>query len=342
MNIVSKAQNIPLDHLGNSEQPKSLVQNSSDASAYSGSNETQFKTMPTNTTVKNLAVIQELLKEVLEEVRFPDPSTITLRVVQGLIGPGSPAAMCGQVLIFSDDSLMEYESLDEVERRDYDEWNNLLNEIPETPNEIGRYLDNCSKVALERIDTLSKKFVSKCSPDEAAAILSHELGHNKHHHAHRRSQRINLLASLAFVSAAFSTVSLIRYLGHSMRLPVVLFEFLTILTALTYAGNAIQRTHEVEADGECANSERYRRGLVSYHKKWLLFTLLGKATSNFENKVEQMLQQWDLFQQHPNSAKRLQYATELSVQPEHSKTMPNTGSWAVAELWQAARKLIGS
>jgi len=194
---------------------------------------------------------------------------------------------------------------------DYTEWLQLLDNIPDTPEELGKYLDECSEEKRNRIMELSVCFNTFLSRNELKAIIAHELGHAKHHHI-LKIFGMFLIAYKSFVLMQ----SLIEYSASngpsSLYEPLRLFSSATPFAALPLAYialKAISRNHEIEADGEC--SGEYQKGLSKLHKKNLINKLLKVPTASFAARAKQMLKEKEWMASHPNSAKRLAHAVEI-------------------------------
>lgn len=194
---------------------------------------------------------------------------------------------------------------------DYIEWLQLLDNIPDTPEELGKYLDECPEGKRNRIAELSVCFNNFLSKNELKALVAHELGHAKHHHILKKSGMF-LIAHKSFVLMQ----SLIKYAAingpSSFYGPLRLFAGVASFAVLPLAyivSRAISRNHEIEADGEC--SGEYQKGFLELHKKILVNELLEAPTASFAAKVKQMLKEKKWMTSHPNSAKRLTHAVEI-------------------------------
>lgn len=201
------------------------------------------------------------------------------------------------------------------------EWILIVDEIPNTPSELGKFIDSCSESKRNRIKELAKKFKEVLSQDELESILAHELGHAKHHHFLKSSGLVLMTLTANALMQVFAT-RIGFGLGYALAsIPLV---WLTI--------KAISRSHEEEADGECAHVIKYQRGMLKFHKKELINDLFEKTSSSFEAKTHEMLNGMDWRSSHPNSAKRLQRAIEISKHQNHPKTVMTTTAWILAGL----------
>jgi Zn-dependent protease with chaperone function len=185
------------------------------------------------------------------------------------------------------------------------EWLQLLDNIPDTPEDLGKYLDGCSEEKRKRIAELSVRFNNVLSRNELKAIVAHELGHAKHHHFLKRSGMF-LIASKSFALMQ----SLLKYAAlsgpSSFYKPLRLFGGIAPFAVLPLAyivSKAVSRNNEMEADSEC--SGEYQKGLLEFQKKNLVNELLRVPTVSHADKIKQMLKEKEWRSTHPNHAKRL-------------------------------------
>lgn len=204
---------------------------------------------------------------------------------------------------------------------DFREWILMLDEIPNTPSELGKFIDTCPAEKRNRIKDLAKKFKEVLSQDELESILAHELGHAKHHHLLKSSGLMLLALTADKLTQAFANT--IGF-GTEYAFASIPLVWLTI--------DAISRSHEEEADGECAHVNKYQRGMRKFHKKELINDLFEKTSSSFETKTNEMLQDIEWTSSHPNRAKRLQHAVDISKHQNHPKTAMTKAAWILAGL----------
>lgn len=272
-----------------------------------------------------LGRIQGLLKGICQDLGIKDSSRINLRVSRQL---GANACMIGTinswggpVLCLGDTYFKNYESLLNTDNSEFRKWLALLDEIPNTPAELGRYMDGCSIEKRNQIQRLSRKFKDVLSQDELESMLAHELGHAKHYHLLKISGL--LLLTLAADKAAQVFAKKIGF--HTV------YTFLS-LPLIYIAIQAIARGCESEADGECAVTAKYQRGMLEFHKKQLISELFKKTFFSFEKKVDQMIKASDWRSSHPNAAKRLQHAVQLTQKQNHPSTKMTKVAWALTGL----------
>jgi hypothetical protein len=198
-----------------------------------------------------------------------------------------------------------------LNHNDYKEWLQLFDDIPNTPVELGRYLDECSENKKQRIAELSEKFKYVLSNKEMKSIIAHELGHAKHHHLLKFSG-IQLVAFKSYDTMQ----SFIKYVASqgqpSYSEPLSFFRYaipIAILPLAYIAIKAISRNEEIEADGEC--SGEYQEGMLKLHKKNLIAELLEVPTSSQAEKIKHMMQEIEWLSTHPNHAKRLAHAIQM-------------------------------
>lgn len=280
--------------------------------------------------------IKNLLPAIRQDLGIKDSTKINLRVSRQLGANacmiGTTSSLGGPVLCLGNDYFKNYEfkSNDKNENGDFCEWLTILRNMPNTPSKLGKYIDGCSAKKRARIKELAKKFKDILSKNELEATLAHELGHAKHHHI-LKSGGLFLLALIADDTAQLFANSIgfgDQYFWASF--PLI---WLTI--------DAISRSNETEADGECASAVKYQQGMAEFHKKYLINDLFEKkerdsAATSFETDVAAMTQEVELFSSHPNSAKRLQYAVKLLETKNHPKTAMTKTAWALVGLGVAA------
>lgn len=215
-----------------------------------------------------------------------------------------------QEAIFSKDEVLSIYT-QRLSHNDYEEWLQLLDNIPNNPEELEKYLDECSEVKRQRIAELSNRFRHVLSNSEMKSIIAHELGHAKHHHLLKYSGM--LLIALKSYETMQSFIKYVALNGPSSFYdPLRLFANIIPLAIppLAYiAVMAISRNQETEADGEC--SGEYQEGMLKLHKKNLVAELLEVPASSQADKIKQMMQEMEWMSTHPNHAKRLAHATQI-------------------------------
>jgi hypothetical protein len=273
-----------------------------------------------------LEKIKSLLPGICQDLGIKDSVKIHLRVSRQL---GANACMIGTttssfggpVLCLGDTFFKNYESISLPENSDFREWLGLLDEIPNTPVELGKYLDGCDKEKRERIKGFAKKFKDVLSKEELESILAHELGHAKHHHLLKTSGLLLVILTADKLAQVFANT-----IGFGIHYA------LASLPLLLLSVEAISRIHETEADGECGHSNKYQKGMLNFHKKELIDHLFQNATSSFESNAAKMLQKVEWKSSHPNFATRLQHAIVLSQDQPHPKTAMTRVAWVLAGL----------
>ncbi len=292
-----------------------------------------------------LGRIKNLLPAICQDLGIKDPHKINLRVSNQFGANaymiGTTSSLGGPVLCLGNTyfekyeslatpdnssfskwlSLFKKESLATTDNSEFSKWLALLEEIPNTPTELGKYIDSCSQEKRKQIKDFAKKFKDVLSQDELESMLAHELGHAKHHH---------LLKSSGILLLIFTADKLAQVFANSIGFEI-LYNFASIpLVYLTF--KAISRSHETEADGECAVKSKYQKGMLKFHKKELINDLFEKTSSSFESKVSAMIQKGEWTSTHPNAAKRLAHAVQLSQKQNHPTTAMTNVAWALAGL----------
>jgi hypothetical protein len=214
----------------------------------------------------------------------------------------------------------KFESLSIIKDPEFREWLSLLNEMPNTPLDLGKYLDSCSGEKRERIKNLATKFRHILSQDEIKSIFAHELGHAKNHHT---------LKTFGFLSIILTADKLTQVFANSLGFGNK--YSLASIALVSLSIYAVSRSHETEADGECAAASQYQKGMLKFHKKELINHLFQKTSSSFESKTSEMLKGNSWLSSHPNAAKRMEHAAQL-LQTEH----PSASVMTVA-----AKALVG-
>lgn len=268
--------------------------------------------------------IKTLLTQIGPDLGIKNPNKINLRISNQL---GANACMVGTInsiggplLCLGNLYFKNYQS--ELSKdSEYPEWVNLLNEISNTPLAIGKYIDECTIEKREKIKKLAKQFKDVLSQDELESILAHELGHAKHHHLLQFSGLLLMTLTANTLAQVFANTIGFGLIYSFASIPLV---YLTI--------QAISRSHETEADGECVSATKYQQGMLKIHKKEMINQLFKKTSFAFENKVAEMLQETEWTSSHPNNAKRLQHVIQLSKEQPHPSTRMTHVAWSLTGL----------
>lgn len=215
----------------------------------------------------------------------------------------------------------KFKNLSILKDPEFREWLALLDDMPNTPSELGKYIDSCSTEKRKHIKDLSAKFKDVLSQDELEAMFAHELGHAKHHHLLKFSGLLLLILTADQLAQVFA-----NSIGFGTKYSFVSIQLLYLTT------KAISRAHETEADGECATTARYQKGMLKFHKKKLINDLFEKTSASFENKVSEMIQKGEWTSSHPNGAKRLKHAVEFSKKQNHPATRMTNAAWTLVGL----------
>jgi hypothetical protein len=192
---------------------------------------------------------------------------------------------------------------------EFQEWLDLMEKIPNEPQELGKYLDQCSNAVRQRIGELTKKFRDYLSQEEMEFVIAHELGHAKHHH----------LLQLSGTILLFWTASeIVEHTLFYFNLPHLLIPCMIIEMAyLIGKVSQVSKNLEIEADETAINAKIYQIGMTLFFKKNLINNLLSADdTTGLQKKVQDLLKSGDYFSSHPNHAKRLAHAVCLLDQSD--------------------------
>jgi len=267
--------------------------------------------------------IKNLIPKICDDLGIKEGGKVKLHIAPfganaGMIGTTS--SFGGPVLCLGNTYFNQFDSV-KTDDLDYVEWLDLLEKMPNNPSDLGKYLDGCSENLRERIRNLAEKFKNVLSQDELESVLAHELGHAKHHHLLTNS---GLILSYLAAEKVANVIANYLNLGRVFTIASLPMFFLTIYK--------ISRFQEVEADGECAFQSRYQKGMLSFYKRGLIKDLFARTASHFEKEASRNLHSFEWFSSHPNHAKRLEHATQLSQHEHHTATAMTSVAWALAAL----------
>ncbi len=261
-----------------------------------------------------------LVHEVAVNLKISKPETISLRVTRlfktNVCSVGSTSSFGGSLICLGKEFFDNYDSTDAK----YAAWLTLMNEIPHSPVELGKYLDECSDEKRSEIFKLAKSSQSCLSKDEMQYLFARELSHAKQHHLLRSFGLMLLLSSANKAAFVFST---------TLSIELALIYTLMSLPIIIISTIKIARSHEVEADFESAAMKEYQKGFIDFQKKALICHL-SKIKGSTEAKVKKMLKSRDWFSMRPNPAKRLLHAVHLSEKPAEPVQAMSKTAWAIA------------
>lgn len=193
------------------------------------------------------------------------------------------------------------------------EWDELQDEIPDDPIQLGRYLDQADPALRSRIHQLADKHILSCKRNEMQGIIAHELGHAKHFHTHQI-----IAISTLFL---YTTEKLLSLLNNTnpiqTSLGLLCCAAITYKTAFGFSfpmANHFYRHCETEADRETAVTPEYLNGCISFFKKKLIDSLKDVPSGRCEEHVKKKLEKVDS-KTHPNTAKRIQNLIQLRGLP---------------------------
>ena len=72
--------------------------------------------------------------------------------------------------------------------------------------------------------------------------------------------------------------------------------------------------------------------MLQLHKRKFIQDLLAQASSSFEAKASEMVQDWDWMSTHPSGAERLLHAAQMSQQKAHPATQMTRAGWFLVGL----------
>lgn len=206
---------------------------------------------------------------------------------------------------------MSKEIFDNYESKEAREWRALLDELPDDPLDLARFLDQVSPEKRTQIEMLAKKGEAYDQKTIQGAF-AHELGHLRNHDSPTGS------ISSIFVQALLQ--SLILYTDTEAQWPVsrvLLAEEYFIPRYLPQLFDVINapfsQYKESKADLHANISSEWQEGVVSFFKQslvceWAALQKNPNASLSFETAVKEMLKSFDLGCSHPNFAKRLDAA----------------------------------
>ncbi len=284
---------------------------------------------------RKLRTIEQSIKEVCKDLNIDDSCHINLRVDDTMADNarmvGNLHSLQGPVLFLGHTYFENFVPPSMGQDLGFEAWLNLLDGIPNDPVELGHYLETCTLEERQNLEKMLKKFKSRLSQEELSYLLAHEIAHAKHHH------QLTNLGAMLMVMTAFKALQMgIKKMGVKGSFA---FAFSPLASL---CGKAFSRYQETQADQESTHSETYLKGMIRYHKRELLNALfkpkglIEKWTTgslpSFEKKATQLIQSTDWNQNHPNAAKRLQHAVELSTLKEHPNTDMSKVAWVIAGL----------
>jgi len=112
----------------------------------------------------NAGEIKKLINEACQDLGIKkNNSKINFRVSQ-LLGSnacivGTTSSPGGPLLCLGKTYFNNYESKTASQDPDYSEWLKILNELPDSPSELGKYIDACTSTKKSRIKELANKFI---------------------------------------------------------------------------------------------------------------------------------------------------------------------------------------
>lgn len=269
--------------------------------------------------------LQDTLREVRQDLGINPATTINVKIDEkagnNAYMAGTIHSIGGPVLAIGRSFFDQYQSPLEGNM----EWRRLLQEIPDDPIQLAKYLDRCSSEKLQHIRQLGQKFVGQLSRAEMAAILAHEVGHAKHHHLLQAKGIIALAITAASYGLGWALLSSLRLAAPYVRFSTNAIPFFDAFFILSLTGIATvtcgqaSQLHELEADRECATHGKHLRGAIDFLKQDLV-NMLVQDKEGFEETVNTLLTQREWLNSHPNHAKRLKKLVEMAQQPTHPQT----------------------
>lgn len=245
-----------------------------------------------------LQKLQKIIQEVGENMGIDPQTSITVRVTALLSSNacciGSIHSFGGPLILLGASYYRSFTTVDEG----FEEWIKFIDELPNDPIEMARYLDQNSDL-LMRIEEGLKKYDGRISEKELKGILAHELGHARHSHAWQ-NLGFRALFTLEYVQPQVSVIlkASLLFIDHLLS-------------------SEISVANERDADNEANKISEYRDGnrlffkvltlkmlLTSSSVQWL-FSMMGSAPANFERKAIDALQESTIFPSHPTPIRRL-------------------------------------
>lgn len=191
----------------------------------------------------------------------------------------------------------------------------IIHSLSDTPETLAKEIDALSlKEQKSILSLIQDENNYLLTTDEIQGVIAHELGHAKHAHL-----MTNFALSPLLMEGVFALFKMIEeQLGQQGSLPVKSFLFGVKVLSAMWGIDQIARICEWQADYECQNNVKYAAGMHKLAKRLLIESLLQRDKKKFptcDSKVSQMLQSWDSFSSHPNLAKRMKNALEMTANP---------------------------
>jgi Zn-dependent protease with chaperone function len=269
---------------------------------------------------RKLNQLKVILLEVATNLNVDKPEKIALRVTRqfrmnaGMIG--NATSFGGPLMCLGNEYFNNYGVADDQ----YAFCLKLLNEIPNSPIALGKYLDECPPEKKGRIFEYAKMLKSRLSKNEMQYIFAREIGHAKQHHMLRTLGLISLIIVAHQVAIVFSLV---------LSIELALVYILASLPLTLISIFKINRIQEKEADLESIALKEYQKGFIDFQKKTLIL-YLSNTKGSAEAKVSKMIKSWEWFSVNPNPAKRLLHAVNLSNMEEKPVQAMSKTAWIVA------------
>lgn len=277
---------------------------------------TKHYTEPEKTKLESIC---KLANEACQNLGIKNSTKINLRVTtqfeDNACAIGSTSSLGGPLLCLGQTFFKNYQATP-TNAEEFQDWSAILNEMPNSPNEIGGYLDSCDEEKRKRIFTLVKKYKDFLTTPELESIIAHELGHAKHHHILKALGVYLLLISALEIAKLFA-----NKMGYKTSFDIVSLPIYFLVAKAT------TMVYENQADNECAMTVKYQEGMLELFKKYLLVDLLEKRSFSYKDKVEHMLRKTEWTSTHPNAAKRFQRAAEMLAHPIPPQTAMTPLSW---------------
>lgn len=240
--------------------------------------------------------INDIIKRTLDELGMEKIQVNLIAAKElgenaGMLGVRS--ALGGPILCLGSDFITSFGMHDD--HPDYQRWRRVLDEIPNDPEKIGTFLDECTDEKRNEIKDLGKRFSSSLSEAEFESVIAHELSHANHYH--------NLKVQIYETALSYTCVYLIQGVAG--------------LTFGFFGAAVLSRSHEKQADAEGPQRVRYRAGMRDLHKRNLLKQILEKPRHRVETDPKlysyriKNIDIADYFSTHPHSVSRLRRAIQL-------------------------------
>lgn len=253
-----------------------------------------------------LGELNDLMQRVAVNLNV-NPESLTLRVTRqfnrSVCMIGMTSSFGGPLMCMGNQYFDNYRILESMDHS----WLSLLNEIPDSPIELGKYLDNCTSEKRMTIFAHAKVFQGHLSKNEMHFLFAREICHAKQHHMPRKMGALLLMAVAFQVTLVFSMV---------FALELGLVCAFASIPMLFIGAFKINRNHENEAHEAGLASKECRAGYISFQKKELLSQLSQQRIGNRnEVQISGMLASRGWFSSQPNNAKKLYHAVNLSEVP---------------------------